>query len=146
MLRLLLAAAAVLAVVSPASASAMQAQALPAERATDERAQRFLTLLQAGKASQAIDEVMSSSPLYAHKAGTKEAILGQIDAALGAYGPVTSFEKISADTLGTMVVRQYYLVQHRDMVVRWEFQLIRTGSGWRVGYFGFEDKVPTWFE
>ena len=119
---------------------------LGGEETTDERARRFLTLLQTGKASQAIDEVMSSSPLYAQKAGAKEAILGQIDGALGAYGPVTSFEKISTDTLGTMVVRQYYLVQHQDMVVRWEFQLMRTASGWRVGYFGFEDKTPTWFE
>jgi hypothetical protein len=88
---------------------------------------------------------MSSSPLWSKHPGFSEQMVGQIDAAVQAYGPVVAYEKVSSTSLGTMAVREYYLVQHRDMVTRWEFDLVRTSTGWNIGYFGFTDQPNTWF-
>lgn len=111
----------------------------------DEQVQSFLATLKAGKGSEAVTTLLSSSPLWAQRPGTGEQMVGQIDAAIKAYGPVTSYEKVSSAVLGTMAVREYYFVQHRDMITRWEFDLVRTPRGWSVGYFGFSDQPNAWF-
>jgi hypothetical protein len=88
---------------------------------------------------------MATSRLWSQKTGARDQMLGQVDTALKIYGPVSGYERIDTRPLGTMVVREYYLVQHRDMVTRWEFDLMKTTSGWSIGYFGFTDKTTDWF-
>jgi hypothetical protein len=110
----------------------------------DGKAKAFFDALKTGKSADAIGKLMES-PLWAQRTGVREAIAGQVDAAMRAYGPVLSYEKASTERLGTMVVRHFYLVQHRDMVTRWELDLVRTGTGWTFGYFAFTDQVNNWF-
>lgn len=110
----------------------------------DRQVLAFLTSMQAGRHRDAVEQLMSS-PLWQAKSGARETMLGQIDAAVQAYGPVVAFEKVGSDTVGTMVRRERYFVQHRDMVTRWEFYLVRAGSGWQIGYFGFTDDPKLWF-
>ena len=62
------------------------------------------------------------------------------------YGPVVGWERVGSDTLGTMVRRDTYIVQHRDMVTRWRFTFVRIAKGWVSGSFAFEDQVPNWFD
>ncbi len=131
------------AVALPVSARASDDTA-PVSAAVDQDVASFLNLLRNGKGAEAVTGLLSS-PLWASKAGARESMIGQIDAATRAYGPVQSYEKLSTNRLGTLVVREYYLVQHRDMVVRWEFDLVKSSSGWHVGYFGFTDQPNTWF-
>ncbi|WP_448502736.1 hypothetical protein [Sphingomonas sp.] len=129
---------------TPPAATAVPA--LPDEPAqVDEKVQSFLSTLKAGKGNEAVEALLSSSPLWDQRPGASEQMVGQIDAAIKAYGPVVSYEKLPSTTLGTMAVRQYYLVQHREMVTRWEFHLVRTARGWSVGYFGFSDQPTGWF-
>lgn len=111
----------------------------------DQQVQQFLSALKAGKGQEAVHTLLSSSPLWAQRAGASEQMVGQIDAAVKAYGPIVSYEKLSSTNLGTMAIREYYLIQHRDMVTRWEFDLVRTPRGWSVGYFGFTDQPNAWF-
>ena len=106
--------------------------------------ERFLQLLRAGKPEEALDSILESSPLYARKIGARETVLGQMKVAIEGYGPVTGYEHLGTQALGTMVRRERYLVQHRDWVVRWEFHLVFTAAGWRVGHFSFNDEVKTW--
>lgn len=122
-----------------------EAQASAAGAVNRDEVLGVLNLLKAGKGQEAVDAVMGSSPLYAHKAGLREALVGQIEGAFQSYGPVSAYELVATENIGSMVQRQLYIVQHRHMVVRWEFHLVRTGSGWRIGHFGFNDQVPTWF-
>ena len=105
----------------------------------------FLSNLQAGKAEEAVDGLIAASTVPASKPGERDTMLTQFNAAVQAYGPIVAFEKAKGDVLGTMATRQYYMVQHRDMVVRWEFTMVRTGTGWRIDYFGFDDQPRTWF-
>jgi hypothetical protein len=135
---------AILAISTPSLATAGAATQSEAKQG-DEQVQSFLATLKAGKGNEAVITLLSSSPLWAQRPGASEQMAGQIDAAIKAYGPVVSYERLSSATLGTMVVREYYFVQHRDMVTRWEFDLVRTPRGWSVGYFGFTDQPNGWF-
>lgn len=144
MLKMLGAAASLVACTGP-SVAAASVQASSDVRQADVQVEQFLTTLRSGNGVAAVQALMSSSPLWGQRAGSSEQMAGQIDAAVKAYGPIIAHEKISATPLGTMALREYYLVQHRDMVTRWEFDLIRTSKGWSVGYFGFSDQPNTWF-
>jgi len=124
------------------SAVTMQASAL---NQGEQQIRLFLDTLKAGKADAAIDGLLANSKLWSQKTGVREQMLAQINAATGIYGPITDYELADTQKLGTMVIRQYYLVQHRDMVTRWEFDLVRSGAGWTIGYFGFNDQPATWF-
>lgn len=106
---------------------------------------RFFAKLKAEQAEAALDDILQSSPLWNNRVGAKEQLLAQMQAALKIYGAVTSVECVSEDVKGTMVVRQYWLAQHKNMVTRWEFDFMRAASGWQIGYFGFSDQLPTWF-
>jgi len=119
--------------------------AAPGLASADSLIRTFLTSLQAGKVEEAVDGVIAASTVPSSKPGERDTMLTQFNAAVQAYGPIVGFEKARADMLGTMATRQYYLVQHRDMVVRWEFAMVRTGAGWRIDYFGFDDQPRTWF-
>lgn len=105
----------------------------------------FLSELLAGRTVQAVDGLLAASTNVGQKPGERDNLLAQLDASIQAYGPVIGFERSGAQAAGSMSVRHYYMVQHRDMVVRWEFILVRTGAGWRVDYFGFDDQPRTWF-
>lgn len=124
------------------SAVTMQTSALnPGEQ----KVRLFLDTLKTGKPDAAIDALFADSKLWSQKTGAREQMLAQINAAIGIYGPIADYELVDTQKLGTMVIRQYYLVQHRDMVTRWEFDLVRTGTGWSIGYFGFTDQPTNWF-
>lgn len=92
-----------------------------------------------------MDGLLGASSRTGQKPGERENLLAQVEATVQTYGPVMAFEKSSTQQVGSMIIREYYLVQHRDMVVRWEFYLVRTGAGWRVDYFAFDDQPRTWF-
>jgi len=105
----------------------------------------FLSELLAGRMEQAVDGLFAASTTAGQKPGERENLIAQLNAAVQTYGPIIGFERSGAQASGSMAMRQYYLVQHRDMVVRWEFVLVRTGTGWKVDYFGFDDQPRTWF-
>jgi hypothetical protein len=139
-------AAALLLIAMPlASVANASTPTASAPEAVDSQVRAFFDLLKAGKSTEAVEGLMKTSPIWSAKPGTREAILGQIDAATRAYGPITGYEKISTDATGTMAIRERYFVQHRDMVTRWEIDFLRTGSGWAMGYFGFADTPQNWF-
>ena len=125
--------------------AAAPGSAAPTSISAEAQVRGFLLNLQAGKATEAVDGLLGASTTPGQKPGERENLLTQINAAIQTYGPVISYEKARTDTLGTMVMRQFYLVQHRDMVVRWEFDYVRTQAGWQIDYFGFDDQPRTWF-
>lgn len=118
----------------------------PAPDEVDQLANRFMAALKAGKPGDAVDIVIASSPLWAERTGTREVMLGQADAATKAYGRVVKYEKVAGANIGSLVVRQFYLVQHEKMVTRWELDFARTPGGWSIAYFGFTDQIQKWFE
>jgi hypothetical protein len=142
-----LAVAGLMTVIAPAQGQTPPATASSAASAlaADTVLRTFMFNLQAGKAEEAVDGLLRSSTTPAQKPDERANLLAQIQAAVTTYGPILSYEKGRFDNLGTMVTRQYYFVQHREMVVRWEFTLVRAGSGWKIDYFGFDDQPRSWF-
>lgn len=132
-------------VALPAMAIAQTASMAKVPPEAEGQADQFLMLLKNGKAEEAVTTVIASSSLWSNRTGVKEQMLAQVDAANKIYGPVSAYEKVSTEWVGTMLIRQYYLVQHKNMVTRWEFDFTKTTDGWKVGYFGFTDNVQSLF-
>jgi uncharacterized protein YdbL (DUF1318 family) len=124
--------------------SARPVAAVPAVTPSpDAQIRTFLAALLAGKIAEGVDGLLGASA--AQKQEERNNLVSQINAAVTTYGPIIAFEKVRTDTLGSMALREYYFVQHRDMVVRWEFDMVRTGVGWEIDYFGFDDQPKSWF-
>ncbi|QUT06042.1 hypothetical protein KFK14_00610 [Sphingobium phenoxybenzoativorans] len=128
--------------VQPAFAGC--AQTLERVPEAEAKSDQVLNLLKAGKGAEAVTTLMTSSPLMAGRTTEQTQITTQVQGALDLYGPVSGFELVESQRLGSFFVKEYYVVQHRNMVTRWEFEMIKTGAGWTYGYFGFEDQVRTW--
>lgn len=105
----------------------------------------FFSMLRKGDSANAVGGVIDSSPLWRARTGGKEQMVAQIDAAVKIYGPVVTYECLPSDELGTMILRQYCLAQHKDIVTRWEFDFMKASTGWTIGYFGFNDQIQSWF-
>lgn len=133
--------------VAPAQGQTLPAAsaAAPSAAAADALVRNFLTKLLAAKNEEAADDLLAVSTTPSQRPDERTNLLNQIAAAVTAYGPIMSYEKARSDTIGTMATRLFYLVQHRDMVVRWEFEVIRTGNGWKVDNFAFDDQPRSWF-
>jgi len=124
--------------------SARRVAAVPAVAPpADAQIRTFLAALLAGKIAEGVDGLLGASA--AQKQEERGNLISQINAAVTTYGLIIAFEKVRTDALGSMAVREYYFVQHRDMVVRWEFDMVRTGVGWEIDYFGFDDQPKSWF-
>ena len=129
---------------APTSAGPSQAVSAPAvATAPDAQIRTFLAALLAGKVAEGVDGLLGASA--AQKQEERNNLVSQINAAVTTYGPIIGYEKVRTDTLGSMALREYYFVQHREMVVRWEFEMVRTGLGWEIDYFGFDDQPKSWF-
>jgi hypothetical protein len=138
-------AAALLAFSAPAIAAPVAAApGAESDRILDERAREFFDLLKAGKTLELYDVTLGRSPLMAGKEAERQALAGQIDAALRVYGPVTGFELARQTSYGSLFVKRFYVVQHEKLLTRWEINFTRLQSGWTVSYFGFEDQARTW--
>jgi hypothetical protein len=85
------------------------------------------------------------STLWKQKVTEKENLLNQIDGAFKLYGPALSYELVSTKQRGSLWESRVYIVQQRDNITRWQIWMTRSGSGWMVGYFGFDDQAQNWF-
>jgi hypothetical protein len=85
------------------------------------------------------------SPLWKQKVTEKENLLNQIDGAFKLYGPALSYELVSTKQRGSVWESRVYLVQQRDNITRWQIWMIRSGGGWMVSYFSFDDQAQNWF-
>ena len=105
---------------------------------------KTMSLIQAGKVGEAFDASLGKSPLMVGQTTDRDSLVGQMEAGLKVFGPISSFELIKEDKIGTMAVRRFYFAQHSKMVTRWEIDLVRTTSGWVVSYFGYDAKAQEW--
>jgi hypothetical protein len=125
---------------------AAQAQAAPAATQPDAAIEHFMQTVQSGKVREALLGLASNSPLLVKNLGDAATLTAQVQQAITMYGPVIGWERIETKPLGTMIRRETYIVQHRDMVTRWRFMFVRTNTGWIAASFNFDDSLPTWFE
>ncbi|MGE4430857.1 MAG: hypothetical protein AB7E05_08985 [Sphingobium sp.] len=138
------AAIAALAIVLPIGS--LQAQtALPPElpREVEGPISTFFETVKQGQGDKALQGLFGSSPLWA-RAGIKEQMSGQLDTAVKIYGPIQDYECPTVYRTGTMLIRTYCLSQHPELVMRWQFDFVRTAKGWSLSYFSFIDQSNLW--
>ena len=111
----------------------------------DRLCSQFFDGLKGGNVDSAFDRLLGGSTLWASKAGDRQALSTQVKGAVQVYGPVRAYELVHSEQLGGLSIKRYYLVQQEKMVTRWEVDFVRVGTGWTVGYFGFDDQVKNWF-
>ncbi|MCB2072581.1 MAG: hypothetical protein H6917_04440 [Novosphingobium sp.] len=107
-------------------------------------ADEFFDLLKAGKASEAYDVTLGSSPLMKGRETDKQSLVEQLNSAIQIYGAVSRVEQVAEERQGAMVIRRRYIAQHEKMVTRWQIDFARLPGGWSVVYLGFDDKVANW--
>jgi hypothetical protein len=133
------------ALLAPVQAQAQTAPAGIADPATI--GEGFLAELKRGDVESALNGIEKSSPLmFKFQPDMRGKFVTQISASMSTYGPVARWERIKSEMLGTLMRRDTYLVQHRDIVVRWQFIYMKLERGWGLSYFGFEDQPKTWFD
>jgi hypothetical protein len=115
-----------------------------ADNEVDAICNKTMSLLQAGKVGEAFDASLGKSPLMVGQTTDRDSLVGQMEAGMKVFGPISSYELIKEQRIGTMAVRRFYFAQHSKMVSRWEIDLARTTSGWVVSYFGYDVKVQEW--
>src|ERR1044072_9559531 len=101
----LLVAAAVIAAGVPAGA---YAQAAP-----DSYAEHLLGALKQGKIAEGLAGIEATSVLMKGKLGPSSDMAKQLQTMLDTYGPITGWERVSSEAMGTMLRRDTYIVQHR---------------------------------
>jgi len=132
---------ALLLALAPVTAPVL-AQTSPAPEVEQPISAFFATVKQ-GKGELAIQNLLGSSPLWARTA-VKEQMTAQLDTALKIYGPMTSYECPLTYRTGTMMIRQYCLAQHQELVLRWQFDFVKATKGWTLSYFAFADQSNLW--
>lgn len=109
-------------------------------------ADRFFEVLKrGGGAAEALDSLTPSASWLKRGEDKFELVRAQMEKTLAGYGPVMRWERVASEPLGTLARRDTYLVQHRDMVVRWRIVYVKLDKIWIVGHLGFEDQAQTWF-
>jgi hypothetical protein len=129
-----------------AALPAVHAQAQTAPGDPDILSNRIFEALKRGTTADVLNAIAEASPLlFKNKEGAKVQIAAQIDTTIASYGPVVRWERIGTEMLGTLVRRDTYVVQHRDMVVRWHFVYMKLDRGWTIANFNFDDQAVNWF-
>ena len=132
--------------IALALACAAPALADPAPGAADDAAisaliDPSLAALRSGKSRQAVDLFLGTNPLMASKTSDIAVLASQIDAAIGAYGPIGACQLTETVNNGPWVQQRLYHCQHTNLVTRWIYQTVRTSKGWMPSNLSFDDKV-----
>ena len=72
-------------------------------------------------------------------------LVQQSDSAIKIYGPITKWELLDSEPLGSLLEKRTYVSQHKLGPLFWTMIMYRGPGGWEVTYFVFTDKVTERF-
>jgi hypothetical protein len=70
----------------------------------------------------------------------------QTQKALDAYGPVTGYELVREEKLGTHLMRRTYILAGETLPLRWKFYFYNPGDRWRLIDLRIDDAIAEWFD
>lgn len=88
-------------------------------------------------------DLLGTSSLW-ERTGIKEQMTAQIETAIKIYGPLQSYECPALHRTGTLFLRRYCYAQHQELVMRWQFDFLKSGKGWIPSYLSFTDQSNGW--
>lgn len=105
----------------------------------------FFSLIVAGDIQGAFAELLKNSAI-ASNTDQVQNLVEQTKRTVSLYGEVKGYELVSADKLGTSVVRLRYLALHREFPVRWILTYYKSPvKGWLLTNIKFDDRVEELF-
>ncbi|NWF94126.1 MAG: hypothetical protein HXY46_14590 [Syntrophaceae bacterium] len=118
------------------SASVCQAQDQPPRA----MAENFFRMLQAGKVSQAYDQLFVGSSIPQVKPQEAEMVKRQTESGLSLYGKILGFELVREEKFGTSVVRLVYVLKSEKNPTVWELYFYKPKANWFLARFFFNDQ------
>jgi hypothetical protein len=105
----------------------------------------FFSLIVAGDVEGAFAELLKNSAIAANTEQVQN-LVSQTKRTVSLYGEMKGYEIVSADKLGTSVVRLRYLALHREFPVRWILTYYKSPvKGWLLTNIKFDDRVEELF-
>lgn len=106
-------------------------------------AEAFLTQLGKNEPDAALDNLFAGSGMAELKPQAITAMKSQVKAALGLYGKMTGFEKISETEFSPSLRRVTYLQKFEQYPVIWEMYFYKIKDKWVVNQIFFNDQPAT---
>ena len=108
-----------------------------------QRAEAFLTQLGKNESDAACDALFADSGMAEIKPQAITAMKSQVKVALGMYGKMTGFEKISETEFSPSLKRLTYLQKFEQYPVIWEMYFYKIKDKWVLNQIYFNDQPAT---
>ncbi len=103
-------------------------------------AEAFLTAMQRGEISKAVDRLFEGSSIPTDKPQAIGLLKKQAEIALPLYGKILGHELIREERFGTSLVRLVYILKTEKHLTVWEFYFYKPRSEWFVSNVNFNDQ------
>jgi hypothetical protein len=116
-----------------------------AGRTPDEIIQVFFDALKADRVEDAYGTLHSQFALQ-DRGGEAKKMAEQTQRALDAYGPVVGYELVREEKLGTHLMRRTYLLNGKNLPLRWQFYFYQAEKDWQLIDLRVDDALVEWFD
>lgn len=118
------------------------AQIVSSEESGDpaDRADRFLSQVEAGEVATALERLAVGSPLIEGNSQALTLLKGQIDAAFPVYGKALGHELVHSESFGRSILRLVYVQRLELHPLVWEFYFYRPAERWVLAKVLFQDQ------
>jgi hypothetical protein len=123
-----------IAIVLVASSQLSQAKE-PIEFSTE-----FFKMVEAGKISEAYDQLFSGSQIPAQKPQAVDLLKRQTSSGLPLYGGIVGLEKIREERIGNSIIRLVYVLKLELAPTVWEFYFYKPKENWFLANVIFNDQ------
>lgn len=102
--------------------------------------EEFFTMVEAGKISEAYDQLFMGSQIPAQKPQAVDLLKRQTSSGLPLYGKIVGLEKIREESIGKSIVRLVYILKLEHAPTVWEFYFYKPKSNWYLANVIFNDQ------
>lgn len=114
------------------------------KRTPDEIVATFFESIKADRVDAAYDTLNAEFQMAGgdQEKGMRE----QTQKALDAYGPVTGYELVREEKLGTHLMRRTYILAGETLPLRWKFYFYNPSDRWKLIDLRIDDAIAEWFD
>jgi hypothetical protein len=114
------------------------------KRTPDEIVSTFFDTIKADRVDAAYDTLNAEFQMAGgdQEKGMRE----QTQKALDAYGPVTGYELVREEKLGTHLLRRTYILTGETLPLRWKFYFYNPNDRWKLIDLRIDDAIAEWFD
>ncbi len=100
----------------------------------------FFKMVEAGKISEAYDQLFVGSQIPKQKPQAVDLLKRQTSSGLPLYGKILGHEKIREERIGKSIVRLVYILKSEQAPTTWEFYFYKPKNNWFLSNVIFNDQ------